>query len=285
MATRKGFTLIELLVVIAIIAILAAILFPVFARAKAKAQETQCLSNVKQLALAVLTYTSDWDNYTPLQWSQPTSSDPILDVWQTLAPYIKTVDILQCPVAPNTVDMSGAITNGEGLSSTSYAISGRQLTVNDWAQADGLFGYYVADIINTRPQPYSSPSSFDLDNFGHPHVGNNCPYSDIWGPASAYMLWDATLEAEDGSTPSAITDVRQLAIGYNGTPWYKNSCAYNIWGGTYASGGTIQLVPDARHNNRINFAFMDGHAKSLSKELSESTGTLCGWDWSARPTP
>ncbi len=282
MATRKGFTLIELLVVIAIIAILAAILFPVFARAKAKAQETQCLNNVKQLGLAVLTYCSDWDNKTPLQWSQPTSSDPILDVWQSLASYIKTMDILQCPVAPNTVDMTGALTNGEGLSSTSYAISGRQLTVNDWAQADGLFGYWVADVINTRPNVSSSPGSFDLDYFGHPNVASNCPQ---WNPASAYMLFDATLEAEDGSTPSAITDVRQVAIGYSGTPWYKNSCAYNIWSDTYASGGTVQLVPDARHNNRINFAFMDGHAKSLSQELSETTGTCCLWDWSDRPTP
>ncbi len=60
---RKGFTLIELLVVIAIIAILAAILFPVFARAKAKAQQTSCLSNIKQLTLGLLMYASDWHQY------------------------------------------------------------------------------------------------------------------------------------------------------------------------------------------------------------------------------
>ncbi len=61
----KGFTLIELLVVIAIIAILAAILFPVFARAKAKAQQTSCLSNVKQLGLAILMYASDYSGHAP----------------------------------------------------------------------------------------------------------------------------------------------------------------------------------------------------------------------------
>lgn len=57
---RKAFTLIELLVVIAIIAILAAILFPVFARARAKAQQASCLSNLKQIALAEKMYASDW---------------------------------------------------------------------------------------------------------------------------------------------------------------------------------------------------------------------------------
>ena len=65
-----GFTLIELLVVIAIIAILAAILFPVFARARAKAQQSSCLSNVKQLALATLMYTSDNDEMRGWVWAK-----------------------------------------------------------------------------------------------------------------------------------------------------------------------------------------------------------------------
>jgi prepilin-type N-terminal cleavage/methylation domain-containing protein len=63
---RKGFTLIELLVVIAIIAILAAILFPVFAKAREKARQTSCLSNEKEIALAILMYTQDYDEKFPI---------------------------------------------------------------------------------------------------------------------------------------------------------------------------------------------------------------------------
>jgi prepilin-type N-terminal cleavage/methylation domain-containing protein len=64
--TKSGFTLIELLVVIAIIAILAAILFPVFAQAREKARATACLSNLKQLALGWLMYSQDYDEAYPM---------------------------------------------------------------------------------------------------------------------------------------------------------------------------------------------------------------------------
>jgi prepilin-type N-terminal cleavage/methylation domain-containing protein len=70
---RRGFTLIELLVVITIIAILAAILFPVFARAREKAKQTTCINNLKQIGVALTTYTSDWDEKFPA-WSPPTTS-------------------------------------------------------------------------------------------------------------------------------------------------------------------------------------------------------------------
>jgi len=95
---RKGFTLIELLVVIAIIAILAAILFPVFARAREKARQTACLNNVKELTLAVLMYVQDYDERFP-QSSMPASVTP----WFTLCgPYIKNQQILVCPSESDT---------------------------------------------------------------------------------------------------------------------------------------------------------------------------------------
>jgi len=96
---RKGFTLIELLVVIAIIAILAAILFPVFARAREKAQQTSCLSNVKQLSLAVLMYVQDQDGRLPVVfWKEP---DGTKHYWvEVCDPYIKNPQIKKCPNWP-----------------------------------------------------------------------------------------------------------------------------------------------------------------------------------------
>ena len=92
---KFGFTLIELLVVIAIIAILAAILFPVFARARAKAQQNNCLSNTKQMGLGVLMYASDYDDYFPWAWN---TLNGLGYHWDTLIyPYVKNVQIFNCP--------------------------------------------------------------------------------------------------------------------------------------------------------------------------------------------
>ena len=85
-----GFTLIELLVVIAIIAILAAILFPVFARARAKAKQTTCLNNVKQLMLGELMYVSDNDNTT-----QPDFANQFA---MPMYPYVKNSQLFLCPM-------------------------------------------------------------------------------------------------------------------------------------------------------------------------------------------
>jgi len=90
----KGFTLIELLVVIAIIAILAAILFPVFARAREKARQTSCLNNVKSLALATLMYAGDYDERLPLRWH---STDDHFGVPDQILPYVKNNQIFECP--------------------------------------------------------------------------------------------------------------------------------------------------------------------------------------------
>ena len=91
---RKGFTLIELLVVIAIIAILAAILFPVFARAREKARQASCQSNYKQIGIALAMYYSDYDGRTPATWGAA-------NYWPyvsfSMMPYIKNEQILLCP--------------------------------------------------------------------------------------------------------------------------------------------------------------------------------------------
>src|SRR5580658_6390406 len=97
---RCGFTLIELLVVIAIIAILAAILFPVFAKAREKARQISCASNEKQIGLGILQYVQDSDEMLPPGNGGSTSDDggaPNGSWAQRCTPYIKSIGIFKCP--------------------------------------------------------------------------------------------------------------------------------------------------------------------------------------------
>jgi prepilin-type N-terminal cleavage/methylation domain-containing protein/prepilin-type processing-associated H-X9-DG protein len=100
---NQGFTLIELLVVIAIISILAAILFPVFARARENARRAGCQSNLKQLGLTIMQYTQDYDEKMP---------PPYINIYETgswdywdkqIQPYVKSTQLLSCPSAPPQV--------------------------------------------------------------------------------------------------------------------------------------------------------------------------------------
>jgi len=152
---RSGFTLIELLVVIAIIAILAAILFPVFAQAREKARQTSCLSNEKQLTLAAMQYTQDYDETWPLTylvydpastgnnnyiWTVPLKSDTASDkalestLWAAaLQSYIKSNGVYVCPSAVTDTDLGNGIDiNDAGGFRSSYLINGY---LNQWPSA------------------------------------------------------------------------------------------------------------------------------------------------------
>src|SRR5579862_6261554 len=87
-SARYGFTLIELLVVIAIIAILASILFPVFAQAREKARQSSCASNMKQIALATIAYVQDYDGTWPLTYinANPASNTNVLTIFRVPNP-------------------------------------------------------------------------------------------------------------------------------------------------------------------------------------------------------
>ncbi|HEX8550942.1 MAG TPA: DUF1559 domain-containing protein [Abditibacteriaceae bacterium] len=111
---RKGFTLIELLVVIAIIAILAAILFPVFARARENARRSSCASNLKQIGLGIMQYTQDYDERF-VRATTGAGGTANAQTWaNSLQPYLKSTQIFQCPsdssIEPNTWWMPGTPT-------------------------------------------------------------------------------------------------------------------------------------------------------------------------------
>jgi prepilin-type N-terminal cleavage/methylation domain-containing protein/prepilin-type processing-associated H-X9-DG protein len=127
MARQKGFTLIELLVVIAIIAILAAILFPVFAQAREAARKTACLSNLKQLGLGIMMYVQDYDEVFPsvTRGTGPNGGYGATDSWSGssifvwgygIAPYVKSPALYFCPNfksrVPNVSDLATSQPSG-----------------------------------------------------------------------------------------------------------------------------------------------------------------------------
>ena len=115
---RRGFTLIELLVVIAIIAILAAILFPVFAKAREKARQITCASNLRQIGLGILQYTQDNDEIFPAS-NVPTN----VDCWaQDIDPYTKSYNVEKCPDNPDglTFNPTNQWNNGAGNRNTTW---------------------------------------------------------------------------------------------------------------------------------------------------------------------
>lgn len=126
---QRGFTLIELLVVIAIISILAAILFPVFARARENARRASCQSNLKQIGLAAMMYTQDYDEWFPMgarrriQWGAR-------GTWRFfLQPYAKSTQVFRCPS-----DSSTLVDAGDSIA-ISYGINYR---IADWCTASPL---------------------------------------------------------------------------------------------------------------------------------------------------
>jgi prepilin-type N-terminal cleavage/methylation domain-containing protein/prepilin-type processing-associated H-X9-DG protein len=139
---RRGFTLIELLVVIAIIAILAAILFPVFAKAREKARQSSCLSNIKQIGLGVLAYAQDNDEALPnsYNWVYGGSNWPIIKWDPPLVPYVKSLQIFVCPSdkAPEVEQGFGAAGNISYSANSLIMPAGR-----------GLYDNAIGDI--TRP--------------------------------------------------------------------------------------------------------------------------------------
>lgn len=120
-----GFTLIELLVVIAIIAILAAILFPVFAQAREAARKSSCLSNEKQIGTAVQMYTQDYDERYPGRGGNNTNANDLPSWRQTTQAYIKNTQVFKCPSNSDSSIIADAASAFYPAINRSYGINDR----------------------------------------------------------------------------------------------------------------------------------------------------------------
>jgi prepilin-type N-terminal cleavage/methylation domain-containing protein/prepilin-type processing-associated H-X9-DG protein len=252
---RKGFTLIELLVVIAIIAILAAILFPVFAQAREKARAITCASNMDQLALAVIMYSQD-NNETYPQGGHAAYGGFWIDYnisWpKIILPYITSLAVYRCPddSLANPIGNDAFIGAGNAIS---YNLNGFQ---RDYP-AFGQGGYVQAGPIGTSDKPglkdgqVNFPSQTILvaevhsaDTYASQGVING-----TWFNAFP-MQWRAGLGWSDQYNGS-IPDLKnaKASLGNPADPTYNPN----------NGDGSVS----ADHDGMANFAFCDGHVAPM----------------------
>jgi prepilin-type N-terminal cleavage/methylation domain-containing protein/prepilin-type processing-associated H-X9-DG protein len=259
-----GFTLIELLVVIAIIAILAAILFPVFAQAREKARQAACQSNEKQIALGLLQYLQDYDDtYAPHYIDYSTTGSPRIS-WRTLIePYLKnggaTGDVsgvFVCPSSP-----MNEVTTAADKAKVHYQM------VCDYDMDPECFGSSNVLTCNGRGFVYRS-IDFSLTD------------SMLREPASTIFITETPDCNKKGtkqcvSNEARVCQPQRNAAGVEYTPsHYKvnNNWANHV---DVTSGDG-----DKRHNGGVNYIFFDGHTKWMKTEATISPKNL----WTANDT-
>lgn len=238
---KRGFTLIELLVVIAIIAILAAILFPVFAQAREKARSTSCLSNLKQIMTGVKMYTQDYDEISIWRWYQglDASTSTYITYMEVLQPYIKNQQIFICPSGPKSVTAFGNPCPSAPSFVSSHYILPTWIPYNYW----NFFGtIMMSGFVTPNPNdcvPYPGPY---CTNASSETVAN--PAESTYLMEGYYISYNSVYRPQFGSA---------CTIGASWTETDKNNMA--------------------RHTEGGNYVYCDGHAKWLkaSKFLKDNS--------------
>ncbi len=238
---NRAFTLIELLVVIAIIAILASILFPVFAQAREKARQASCTSNLKQIGMAYRMYLSDYDERVPVNCDRVSAAAdaPINYLRNTcwpgwvstgLKPYEKNPEIYYCP--------------SKVIQNSSFVDTRKNLTVR---QNDPL---NVAGVVanNGRKVTYT----YNENGLGHQASSlSGRPEAAFQEPASLCIMWDSLNSWTDcwfANSSCSIWHQRDLCWYFGPLPGMTNC-------------GGRNLNNTAWHNGGLNFLFYDGHVK------------------------
>ena len=189
---RKGFTLIELLVVIAIIAILAAILFPVFARAREKARQTSCLSNVKQIGLACTMYFQDYDE-TLLHYRHEAPGNTSIYWSHMVAPYANNDQIFRCPSNASSARGYGWAYNYLGWPGRGGTDSNAAMTLADVTNPAETFmlGETIAHVVIYAPRTEAFVTEHTRPKNAHDRHNQGSNYAFVDGHAKWVMSSDA----------------------------------------------------------------------------------------------
>lgn len=278
-----GFTLIELLVVIAVISILAAVLFPVFASAREKAHQTACLSNLRQIGLACLQYSGDYDALAVPQQQAYTAKTVL--VWPSLiVPYTTPSDrqgLFYCP-------SSGDSTNGYFAPDSHYvnpAVGAGKTTYCGVVDKDGSDDSFRLKPLrisysrnNLQKNGWHTPGwTTSMDRFGYNpstvSTGSSVSEAQVEDPAGTIQIFDAMAGAHyttpqtptNNACTSGNSSMQQFDDEYK-TDHFLNS---------------ESVKPAYRHSGGFNAVFGDGHAHWIRY----GTTTPCMWSIQADPYP